>query len=162
VPATVVALLIVTVLPRERGTELPSPALPSALNAPGIAEATTPRVLPSQSAVRATDPRAAASVRQVAPASRVAMAAPVRRATLEVITNQPAVLAELWRHHESARAEAEAVELPPDRVVVDGDGFIQVPELIVAPIAVGGVVPAPGAQGGVKRIVSPQAAGSPK
>jgi hypothetical protein len=77
-----------------------------------------------------------------------------------VITSQGAVLDTLWQAASEARTASRG-ELPATTTLVDADGLLQVPELVVDPIVVLPIAAA-GAPGRIQRMVSPQATGSPR
>jgi hypothetical protein len=114
---------------------------------------------------------AVAPTQDVVPAGRPSQTPAARRrpaprtvdARLEVMTNQPAVLEQLWRAAIIAggRRRIVAAELPTE-AVGDPDALLRVPQLVVDPIVVPPIGTAAGGQGRVQRVVSPQATGSPK
>ena len=116
----------------------------------GSAPATASRPEPvRRAAVRVSPPRPAATPRDP---------------FLSVVTDQGAVLDELWRIA-NARAGASpvvAAELPATAVSVDADGLMIVPELVVDPIVVPPIGAPAGGQGRIHRVTSPQATGSPR
>ena len=132
-----------------------------------IATATPPA--PTASSPGAQETRAPIESGTVAtPSARVSRSLRVARpqeadGRFEVITTQSAVLEQLWRHATATASDPLAApSLPPPATVVDADGRLVVPELVIDPIVVPPIGMVPGGQGRVQRLVSPQATGSPR
>jgi hypothetical protein len=154
------ATLVAVVVSMRPAGELPDPVVIRTTAPPAPAPAPALRSEPADGPVTPAAP--------VAPRPTRPGPAPVRARTadprFEVITTQAAVLEELWRVA-TARAGTPprpAAELPPPSIVVDSDGLIVVPDLVVDPIVVLPIGAPPGGQGRIQRVTSPQATGSPR
>ena len=131
---------------------------PQEMDLPIVAETATaaPRPAPAPSITEARSRVVSTTVRRAA--------APAADPAFLVITDQRAVLDRLWRAAEAPpRLRAsEPTALPAPSVVVDAEGSMIVPDLVVQPIVVPPIGAPAGGQGRVQRVVSPQAMGSPR